>query len=47
MTQEQKGIREMKRFERWMLKRVKTIHYANNEKMREAYQKVYDNAVSI
>lgn len=41
-----KGIREMQRFERWMLKKVKTIHYADTKRMSEAYERVYKNATS-
>ena len=43
---EKKAIKEMQRFERWMLKRVKTIHYADNERMSEAYRRVYNNALT-
>ena len=48
MTQKQKekvAIKEMSRFEKWMLKRVRTIHYANNEKMAEAYDRVYQSNI--
>lgn len=45
-TKEKRATREMQRFERWMLKRVKTIHYANNEKMSEAYARVYNNMLT-
>jgi hypothetical protein len=43
---EKKAIKEMLRFEKWMLKRVKTIHYADNERMSEAYRRVYNNALT-
>lgn len=43
---EKKAIKEMQRFERWMLKRVKTIHYADNERMSEAYRRVYNNMMT-
>lgn len=43
---EKKATREMLRFEKWMLKRVKTIHYADNERMSEAYRRVYNNALT-
>ena len=47
MTKENKrATREMQRFERWMLKKVKTIHYADNKKMNEAYARVYKNALT-
>lgn len=44
--EKQRAMREVKRFERWMLKRVKTIHYANNEGMSEAYKRVYKSALT-
>jgi len=43
---EKKAIKEMLRFEKWMLKRVKTIHYADNERMSEAYRRVYNNMMT-
>lgn len=46
ITKEKKATKEMLRFERWMLKRVKTIHYANNESMSEAYRRVYNNMLT-
>jgi hypothetical protein len=39
--------KEMHRFDRWMKTRIKSIHYANNEKMSQAYQKVYQNIVAL
>jgi hypothetical protein len=45
MTQKQKekiALKEMSRFEKWLTQRVKTIHYANNEKMSEAYIRIYN-----
>lgn len=44
--EEQRAMRDVKRFERWMLKKVKTIHYADNKKMGEAYDRVYKNALT-
>ena len=31
------------RFSQWMTKKVKSIHYANNEEMLKAYNAVTDN----
>jgi hypothetical protein len=42
---DKKAIREMHRFDKWMRTRVKTIHYADDKRMSEAYQKVYNNAL--
>ena len=39
--------KEMHRFDRWMKTRIKSIHNADNKKMTEAYQKVYQNIVAL
>lgn len=39
--------KEMHRFDRWMRTKVKTIHYADNERMSEAYRRVYNNIISL
>jgi hypothetical protein len=39
--------REMTRFDRWMRTKVKSVHYADNKRMSEAYQKVYDNILAL
>lgn len=41
---EKKAIKEMQRFERWMLK-IKNVHYADNKRMSNAYIKVYLNMI--
>jgi hypothetical protein len=46
ISKEKKATKEMQRFERWILKRVKTIHYADNERMSEAYKRVYNNMLA-
>jgi hypothetical protein len=40
-----KGERDMQRFYKWMLK-IKSIHLADNNRMSEAYQRVYINSQS-
>lgn len=42
-TQEKKALTITEEFDTWMLNRVKNIHYANNEKMSKAHEKVYNN----
>lgn len=32
----------VERFNRWMLERVKSVYYANNELMCNAYTKIYE-----
>jgi len=36
-------ISDEERFSKWMFERVKSIHYANNDEMANAYKKVTDN----
>jgi hypothetical protein len=33
-------LKEVKKFDKWMRKTVQSIHYSNNEKMCNAYQKI-------
>lgn len=35
-----KKIKQIKKFDKWMRKTVQSIHYSNNEKMSNAYQKI-------
>lgn len=35
--------KEMHRFDKWMRTRVKSIHYADNKRMSEAFERVYNN----
>ena len=42
-TVEKKAITVAEEFDAWMLNRVKSIHYANNEKMNRAQIKVYES----
>lgn len=43
-TKQQKavGVKDMNRFHRWMLK-MKNVHLADNARMSEAYEKVYQS----
>ena len=47
MTEEKLAFQEAKAFEVWMRETVRTIHYANNEKMSEAYNKIINNYLEI
>jgi hypothetical protein len=38
-----KAEKEMRRFDRWMRTKVKSIHYADNKRMSEAFERVYNN----
>ncbi len=38
-----KAEKEMHRFDKWMRTRVKSIHYADNKRMSEAFERVYNN----
>jgi hypothetical protein len=33
-------LKQIKKFDKWMRKTVQSIHYSNNEKMSNAYQKI-------
>jgi hypothetical protein len=41
-----KGNREMQKFYKWMAVKVKSVHLSNNEKMSEAYTKVFKSATT-
>lgn len=47
MTKEQLAFQEASAFEVWMRETVRTIHYADNEKMSEAYNRVMNNYLEI
>ena len=47
MTKEKLAFQEALAFEVWMRETVRTIHYANNEKMSEAYNRVMNNYLNI
>ena len=47
MTEERLAYQEALAFEVWMREIVKTVHYADNEKMAEAYDRVFNNALEI
>ena len=33
-------LKQIKKFDKWMRKTIQSIHYSNNEKMSNAYQKI-------
>ena len=47
MTEERLAFQEALAFEVWMRETVRTIHYANNEKMSEAYNRVMNNYLEV
>lgn len=47
MTKEQLAYQEAMAFEVWMRETVKTVHYADNNKMAEAYDRVFNNAMEL
>ena len=47
MTKEKLAHQEALAFEVWMRETVKTVHYADNEKMAEAYDRVFNNSLEI
>jgi hypothetical protein len=47
MTKEQLAFQESLAFEVWMRETVKTIHYADNNKMSDAYNRVINNYLEV
>ena len=47
MTKEQLAHQEALAFESWMRETVKTIHYADNTQMSEAYNRVISNYLEV
>jgi len=47
MTKEQLAFQEALAFEVWMRDTVKTVHYADNDKMAKAYDRVFNNSLEI
>mgnify|MGYP001082332063 CR=1 FL=1 len=40
---DKKAEKEMQRFDKWMRTKIKSIHYADNKRMSEAFERVYNN----
>ena len=47
MTKEQLAFQEASAFEVWMRETVRTIHYADDRKMSEAYNRVINNYLEV
>jgi len=47
MTKEQLAFQEASAFEVWMRETVRTIYYADNNQMSEAYNRVINNYLEI
>ena len=47
MTEPQKAIQEVDKFSDWMRDTVRTIHYADNRGMSEAYERIMSNYLEI
>ena len=47
MTKEQLAFQEASAFEVWMRETVRTIHYADNSRMSEAYTRVINNYLEV
>jgi len=47
MTKEQLAFQEASAFEVWMRETVRTIHYADNKQMSEAYNRVINNYLEV
>ena len=47
MTKEKLAHQEALAFEVWMRETVKSVHYADNDKMTEAYNRVFNNSIEL
>ncbi len=47
MTKEKLAHQEALAFEVWMRETVKTVHYADNDRMAEAYNRVFNNTLEL
>ena len=47
MTNEQLAFKEAQAFEVWMRDTIKSVHYADNKSMTEAYDRVFNNSLEI
>lgn len=47
ITKEKLAHQEALAFEVWLRETVKTVHYANNDKMAEAYNRVFNNTLEL
>ena len=47
MTKEKLAFQEALAFEVWMRETVKTVHYADTDKMAEAYSRVFNNTLEL
>jgi hypothetical protein len=47
MKNEQLAFQEAKAFEVWMRDTIKSVHYADNKSMTEAYDRVFNNSLEI
>ena len=47
MTNEKLAFKETEAFEIWMRETVKSVHYADNDKMTEAYNRVFNNSIEL
>jgi meiotically up-regulated gene 157 (Mug157) protein len=47
MTKEKLAHQEALAFEVWMRETIKTVHYADNDRMAEAYNRVFNNTLEL
>lgn len=47
MTKEKLAFQEALAFEEWMRETIKTIHYADDRQMSEAYNRVINNYLEV
>jgi len=47
MTKEKLALQEALAFDVWMRETVISVHYADNNKMAEAYDRVFNNTLEV
>ena len=47
MKDEQLAFQETLAFEVWMRDTIKSVHYADNNKMADAYDRVFNNSIEL
>lgn len=47
MTNRDKAMQEVDRFNVWLRDTIKSVHYANHERMANAYAIVYKNSMNL
>jgi hypothetical protein len=47
LSKEKLAFKDMEAFDVWLRDHVKSIHYADNQKVSEGFEKVYKNSIEL